>query len=138
MLIVQCRKIEQVKPVYYDRPAQVTRDYGFANNLRTIMEEEKIYLNPALQLEDIARRLNTNRTYLSEYFNNVLGHTFYDYINSMRIEKKSIPLMEEHPEYTLEYIARQSGFNSLATFRRAFTKYTGMQPRRYRQDKQKA
>lgn len=138
IIIVKCRKLEQVRPVYDDRPAQGIRDYGFAGNLRVVMEDERMYLNPALQIEDIARRLNTNRTYLSEYFNNVLGKSFYDYINAMRIEKGSIPLMKEHPEYTLEYIARQSGFNTLSTFRRAFVKHTGMQPGRYRLDRQKA
>ena len=61
--------------------------------------------------------------------NRLFGLTpFYDYINAMRINKKSVPLMQEHPEYTLDYVAQQSGFNSLSTFRRAFRKYTGTTP----------
>jgi len=40
--------------------------------------------------------------------------------------------MADHPEYTLDYIAAQSGFNSLSTFRRAFRKHMGMNPGSYR------
>ena len=39
--------------------------------------------------------------------------------------------MREHPEYTLEYVARQSGFGSISTFRRAFQKFTGMSPSQF-------
>ena len=59
------------------------------------------------------------------------GTTFYDYVNALRIHKKSVPLMQEHPEYAFDYIARQSGFNSLSTFQRAFRKYTGTTPGKF-------
>ena len=39
----------------------------------------------------LAAHLGTNRTYPSDYFVHNLNTTFYDYINSLRIEKKSIP-----------------------------------------------
>ncbi len=42
--------------------------------------------------------------------------------------------MRAHPEYTLEYIAEQSGFNSISTFRRVFIKFNGKNPSQWRQD----
>jgi AraC-like DNA-binding protein len=39
--------------------------------------------------------------------------------------------MQEHPEYTLEYIAAESGFSSISTFRRAFYKFTGKAPSQF-------
>jgi AraC-like DNA-binding protein len=36
--------------------------------------------------------------------------------------------MKEHPEYKLDYVASESGFASLSTFRRAFIKLTGQTP----------
>lgn len=62
----------------------------------------------------------------------ILHTTFYDYVNSLRIEKKTLPLMEEHPEYTLERIASESGFQSISTFRRSFQKLKGVTPSEYR------
>ena len=49
----------------------------------------------------------------------------------MRIERISITMLREHPEYTLEYVAEKSGFASISTFRRAFIKLTGQTPRQY-------
>lgn len=97
--------------------------------LERVVEEEKLYLKQDLTLADIALELKTNRTYVSNYLSHVRQQTFYDYINQVRIEKVSVPLLREHPEYTLDYIAAQSGFASISTFRRAFRKLTGMTPR---------
>ena len=45
-----------------------------------------------------------------------------------RIERVSLPMMQEHPEYKLEHVAEKSGFGCVSTFRRAFVKYTGQMP----------
>lgn len=99
--------------------------------LEQVMEEQQLYLNKNLTLADLAQALNTNRTYVSNYLSQVRGQTFYDYVNQMRIERISIPMLKEHPEYTLEYVAEKSGFASISTFRRAFIKLTGQTPRQF-------
>ena len=113
-------------------PDETDRNYFFAGRLEELVEEECLYLDPNLTLAALATRVGTNRTYLSDYFCNVLHVMFYDYINGLRIQKKCVPLMMQHPEYTLEHIAQVSGFNSMATFHRAFKKIMGMTPGRYR------
>ena len=110
------------------------KDYAFKDRVETILKDEELYLNKQLTLEELAGAVGTNRTYLSSYFNNVVGKPFYDYVNQLRITQKAIPLMRAHPEYTLEYIAEQSGFNSISTFRRAFIKFNGKNPSQWRQD----
>ena len=132
-MYVHCRNLRQVVPVEPDEPtAAPERDYAFAADVDGVMAEGRLWLDPNLSLGDLARRLSTNRTYLSDYFSSVKRTTFYDYVNALRIERESVPLVVNHPEYTLEYIARQSGFNSLSTFRRAFRKFTGHNPGHYR------
>ncbi len=108
------------------------KSYHFADSMENIIVENELYLNKELELSDIVALANTNRTYMSTYFREVMHTTFYDYINKLRIEKKSVPLMKEHPDYTLEYIASASGFNSVSTFRRSFRKLYGMSPKDYR------
>ena len=95
------------------------------------MESERLYLNKNLTLNDLAKAMGTNRTYVSNYLGTVLGQTFYDYVNQLRIEKMSIPMMQEHPEFKLEYVASESGFSSISTFRRAFVKLTGQTPSQF-------
>lgn len=99
--------------------------------LEQLVEEQKLYLKKNLTLVDLANALNTNRTYVSNYLSQVLGVTFYDYINQLRIERVSIPMMREHPEYKLDFVAHESGFASISTFRRAFIKLTGQTPSQF-------
>lgn len=108
-----------------------TRSFAFAGVLEDVVEKKELYLNQELTLVDLAKAVNTNRTYLSYYFSNVKKTTFYDYINQLRITKKCLPMMQEHPEYTLDYVAAKSGFKSISTFRRAFIKLTGKSPSQY-------
>lgn len=130
---VHCRHLKQVTAEEAESCNEIIeREYAFAGILEKVIEQEKLYLNPTLALDDLAKRLKTNRTYLSTYFSTVIGKSFYDYINEMRIYKESIPLMDTHPEYTLEYIAQQSGYKSISTFRRAFQKHKDMSPSEYR------
>ncbi len=110
------------------------KDYPFSDELERLMTEERLFLKATISLEELAYQLKTNRTYLSDYFNHVKHVTFFDYINQMRIEQSAIPMIQEHPEYTLEYIATKSGFNSISTFRRSFQKITGVSPSSYRKD----
>lgn len=110
----------------------INREYIFAQTLPTLIEEEQLYLNPTLSIKDLATHIGTNRTYLSDYFVHSLNTTFYDYINGLRIERKSVPLMKQHTDYTLERIASESGFQSISTFRRAFLKQKGVTPSKYR------
>lgn len=107
--------------------------YGFDAKLQECFGTNKIYLNPTLTLNDLAKELNTNRTYLSYYLNNVLNTTFYDYVNEHRLEHASEMLIEKQL-MSIEEIAMTSGFNSLSTFRRSFNKYFGSTPNLYRQN----
>lgn len=102
--------------------------YDFAGKLEEIVEDQRLYLNQGLSLSDLVELVKSNRTYVSRYLRQVKGVSFYDYINKLRIEKAALPLMTQHPEYTLEYIAQQSGFSSISTFRRAYRKVTGTNP----------
>lgn len=99
-------------------------------SLTKLFEEEHLYLEPKLRLADLALQLGTNRTYLSQYFNQCLSVTFYEFVNNYRLAHAERLLRTT--DYTLEVVAHTSGFNSLSTFRRAFmAKYT-CSPQAYR------
>lgn len=133
MIVMHCRHLKQIDMEEDEEaePIPAVKAYPFAGELSRLMDVEHLYLNTNLTLTDLTMRLKTNRTYLSNYFANALNTTFYDYVNEKRT-KHSITLMSDHPEYTLEYISQQSGFNSLSTFRRAFRKFTGQNPSKFK------
>ena len=100
--------------------------------LQTCFEEDKVYLDPKLQLSELAARLGTNRTYLSQYFNQSCAQSFYGYVNDYRV-RHSMQLLRD-TDYTLDIVASMSGFNSISTFRRAFSQANGCSPLQYRAD----
>lgn len=104
-----------------------------AVRLEECMQKEKIYLNPKLSLQDVAAKVGTNRTYLSDYLNHVLNITFYEYINQMRVREACsiIDSMPAENPLSMQSVADMSGFNSISTFNRSFTKTVGMTPSEY-------
>ena len=104
--------------------------YPFADRFDTVFSEGKIYLNATLTLNDLARELGTNRTYLSNYLNQELHTTFYEYVNQWRVRRAKELLQGTNMH--LEEVALQSGFNSMSSFRRYFSAQTGMSPIEYR------
>ncbi len=100
--------------------------------IENLLYTRNIYLNPKLTLNDLASEIGTNRTYLSNYLNQSLGTTFFDYINKFRIEYAEEMLANPENNDKLETIAEKSGFNSLSTFRRAFERTHGCTPAEFR------
>lgn len=95
-----------------------------------LFAEERVYLNPKLKLSDVAQLVGTNRTYLSRFFNQDNGQTFYDYVNGYRV-KHAEELLVSTDEH-LPAISKMSGFNSVSTFRRVFAVYHHCSPIEYR------
>ena len=106
------------------------QEAAFAERMYLLFEKEHVYLNPRLRLSELAMLLGTNRTYLSQYFNQNCESTFYDFVNDYRIHHAKLLL--HSTDDTLETIAMNSGFNSLSTFRRAFVQREGMSPIEFR------
>lgn len=109
------------------------RDEIFETRLKQVVEDGKLYLNPKVSLNDVALAVGSNRTYLSDYFNNSLNTTFYDYMNTFRIYKacELIHKMPQNGKLSMAVVASMSGFNSLSTFNRYFFKSMGISPKNY-------
>lgn len=89
--------------------------------LDKIMLEDKIYLNSELTLKEVSELLQTSTNNISWLLNNTYNTTFYDFINSYRVDEflKKIEANEHHKK-TLLALSYEVGFNSKSTFNRAF------------------
>lgn len=94
-------------------------------HLNRLIDEEQIFLQHDLRLEDLARTMRTNRTYISRLINNEFHCSFSGLINSKRIEHAQ-KLMQANQEMTQEQIAECSGFQRANTFGRAFKQQAGI------------
>ena len=93
---------------------------------------EKLYTNPELTLTALAKHLQTNNTVLSRVVNSGFGQNFNDFINYYRVEDVKQKLQSGGAaEQTIMSLAYDAGFNSKATFNRAFKKVTGKNPKEF-------
>jgi AraC-like DNA-binding protein len=108
-------------------PEQELEDWK--NKVLTLIEHEKLYLNPELTLTDFAQRLQTHSKLISAVINEAFEKNFNDFVNAYRVnlfkEKVNDPTLKH---LTLLAIAFECGFNSKSTFNRAVKRATGEMP----------
>lgn len=103
---------------------------AWKSKLSELFISTKPYLKSDLTLNDLATQLSTNPSQLSYVINEGFGRNFNDFVNQQRIELVKQKLKsKEHLRKTLLGIAHECGFNSKATFNRAFKKFTEMTPK---------
>ncbi len=94
------------------------------------IQTENAFENAELSLAQVAKQLNTNATVISKVINQGFQLNFNDFVNYYRIEAVKEKLRAgEKDTQTLLGIAFDCGFNSKATFNRAFKKFTGVSPK---------
>jgi AraC-like DNA-binding protein len=96
------------------------------------MESNKPYLEPDLSIYKVAASLDVPRHHVSQVINEQAKKSFYDFVNSYRVEEvKKMLISPAMNNRNILGIALDCGFNSKATFNAAFKKYTGMTPSAY-------
>ncbi len=127
-------KIE--KPVRAE-PLLKERNQEIAANITRLMQNEKLYQETQLTLQNLADRLNLPAYQVSQAINESLNKNFYDLINGYRVsEAKRLLSDPDNSRYTILSIGFEAGFNSKTTFNTVFKKFTGATPTEYR-DRQK-
>jgi len=103
------------------------------DRLFAYMEKEKPYLNPDLSLEDLCKKLSSNRTYLSNIINTVTGKNFHHFLNEYRVaEARRILTGTKGGLYSVEEVGRMSGFGTKSSFYACFKSAIGVTPAFFR------
>lgn len=130
------KQLEDLEVIEIGEPEQETNSSAKEANsqwmekVREAMEKGKAYTDPELTLTQLARQLGTNPSLLSKVVNQGYKSSFNDMVNAYRVAAMKEKLIQkEHHRQTLLAIAFECGFNSKATFNRAFQRHTGQSPR---------
>lgn len=89
------------------------------------------FISPDINLDMLAKHLNTNQTYLSRHINTKMGLNFKSWISSLRIAE-SQRLLSEQPDMSVTKIGEMVGIENRSSFFRQFQQVTGMSPGEYR------
>ena len=95
------------------------------------LQELQLFLDPDLRREDLQKTLYISRATLSVLIRESGEDTYNNYINRLRVSH-SVKLMQENALFSVDAIAKQSGFKSRSTFYAAFQRRFGMSPTQYK------
>jgi len=98
------------------------------DRIQKAVDTGRLFLNPNITLEDVAKEVGTNRTYITNAIAQNTETNFNGYINHLRIAHATT-LMGVYPEKKLEEIAELCGFSSASAFTKIFKKETGQTPK---------
>jgi len=132
--IVQSQKVQDnlFFPNEQIPEGRLDNDEVLYRKLCQLMLKEQLFRDPQMKREDLAARLNTNRTYLADAIRKCAeGLTFTEYLNRYRL-RYAATLLTENPDLSINEVGDDSGFNSRSTYNRLFRDYYGMSPSEYR------
>lgn len=88
------------------------------------------YLRNGITMPAVAAEMHITQLLLRAWYHAAGYESYPDWMQRLRIDHAKT-LMREHPDWSLESIAEQSGFNSRNYFHKVFLKATGMTPAQY-------
>ncbi len=100
--------------------------------LELLMDQQKLYLDPGLNIGQLAKKSGYPEYLVSLVINQVKQLTFREYINQLRIEAAKSMLQDKESQQNILDIAYASGFTSKSTFNTAFKKMENMTPSQFK------
>lgn len=96
---------------------------------------EGLYANPNISLSSTAEHFRISEAYLSHQFKEQTGENFGSCLE--RIRQNHAHTLLTQTNLSIEDIATKVGYSSADTFRKAFKRYHGINPAKYRELNQK-
>lgn len=125
-------KKEEVKILPGRRQLDTKIDEIAARIIHT-MEQDKLYQEADLTLQNLADKIQLPSYQVSQAINDGMKKNFYDLVNSYRVEEaKRLLLDVKNNNFTILSVGFEAGFNSKTTFNTVFKKFTGLTPTEFR------
>jgi len=134
--LVRKRQKAHPRPIRTNEAVQTSEVSALLQRICQLMDEKQLYLRNDLKVQDVAVRLSTNSSYVSECINSGLGQTFSQFVNAYRV-RHAQEILRRQPDVKTATVATESGFSTEASFFRNFKAVTGMTPREWLQNNAK-
>lgn len=147
-LIINVAFIYWIGVVGFTKPKQLFQVFRIENTpkkgilkkvvgkkLKVAIQEDEVYKNPNLSLEQLALKIEISPRELSKYINEVHQMNFSEFLNFHRIEKVKELLKDPGAKkYTILALAEDAGFSSKSSFNAIFKRRVGLTPSAYQKE----
>jgi AraC-like DNA-binding protein len=118
---------------------QENRSEQIVSRITEKMQNEKLYQETELTLQNLADSIGFPSYQVSQAINERMNKNFYDLVNGCRVEEaKRLLLDPKNKNFTILSIGFEAGFNSKTTFNTIFKKFTGLTPTAFKDKQQQA
>ena len=117
-------------PTRFTMQTMTPEEKEIAAKIKTLMEVDKLYHEQTFSRADLARELDISENTLSRVINVAFGKSFPRLLNEFRVDDAK--RMLHNQSIPIQVVASEVGFNSLASFNRAFREITSITPSQYR------
>jgi AraC-like DNA-binding protein len=122
---------DSVQAAYSHSTLQQVDCEAMLMQMETLMQTQRRYLNPELNLASLAAELSLSGHQLSELLNSRLGKGFSRYLREVRVAAAQQMLCDE-PSASVLSVGLSVGFTSQSNFYEAFREVAGTTPGQYR------
>jgi len=132
-IVIRKGYLEEIHKAKYSTTAvSQEKSTQLFDELLVLMEKEKLFKNPEINLKSLSKSLNVTPQVLSMTINQKTGKNFNAFVNHYRIEEAAHLLTDERfKSYTISSIAYEVGFNSISSFNTNFKSQLGKTPAAY-------
>lgn len=131
-IVAQALSINEERLFKKNETAQLDQNNKVYQKLIKSFEEEELYVDPSLDLNLLAKKLDVSAGYLSKVINNITTKSFNEFVNEYRVDKvKALMNNQEYKHYNIVGYGLEAGFNSKSTFYKAFQSKEGVSPGKY-------
>ena len=116
-------------------PKDLAHEQAVFARLETLMEQERLFIDPDINLSRIARRMSLPVRDVSRAINTQTQQNVSQYVNALRI-KEACRLLADSKMKVTEIIFA-SGYNTKSNFNREFARVTGKTPSEWRKANEK-
>lgn len=129
VLLTIIRNTEYINTVKTDEHVKITNKSNLS--LKRAIDYIDLHITDDLTLDRLSEIADLSPNYLSNIFREHTGVRLWDYISEKRI-RLATQLLVKNPNDSIISIALKCGFNNCPNFNRAFKKYTGQTPMKYK------
>jgi AraC-like DNA-binding protein len=105
------------------------------NKILKILDDNKVFTNPNLTVDELADLVNLHPKKVSQLINHYGGTNFNQLVNAYRVEESKRLLVDpKYSNITMHGIAKEAGFNSRSVFNQVFKVQVGQTPSDFRKN----